>query len=334
MKSWSWGKTDVKKFPVAVIGGGWSGERVISLRSMLGVAQALAARAWAAEAWDLLPDAGAPRPVTPSGARPVRFSELASRLRRGRYFAFLALHGPGGEDGRIQGSLDLAGIRYSGSGALASALAMDKALAKTVMGGAGIPVPRGCVVPRGGAAPRMALPVVVKPLSQGSALGVTVVRGRAALGAALKAAWRWDPGALVEEYLPGRELTVGVLGGSALPVVEILPEHAFYDFHSKYAAGGSKHLCPAPLTAATARRAQDLALRAHRALGCRAFSRTDLILGPGGGLKVLEINTLPGLTDVSLLPDAARIAGLEYGPLLEAMMRESLREAAWPSTKD
>jgi D-alanine-D-alanine ligase len=126
---------------------------------------------------------------------------------------------------------------------------------------------------------------------------------------------------------------VGVLGAAALPVVEIVPQHAFYDFHSKYASGGSRHLCPAPLPKRVAARAQALALAAHRALGCRAYSRTDMILSPQGGLTVLEVNTLPGMTSVSLLPDAARAAGLGYGELLEAMLKESLSEPAWPSTK-
>jgi D-alanine-D-alanine ligase len=330
----------VKKGRVAVVGGGWSGERPISLLTMKGVCEALAARGWSVDPIDLLPDKPAPRsatlrPAGPAFARGVRFSGLLARLRaRKNTTVFLALHGTNGEDGRIQGLLEMAGIPFTGSGVLASALAMDKDLAKVVLRAAGVPVPAGCLVPRGQAAPRAHLPAVVKPVSQGSALGVSVVRASGQMKAALKAAWRWDSAALVESYLPGRELTVGVLGGQALPVVEIVPEHAFYDFHSKYAKGGSRHLCPAPIPAKAARRAQELALRAHRALRCRAYSRTDLILGPKGSLHVLEVNTLPGLTAVSLLPDAARVAGLEYGALLEAMLEASEKEAEWPSTKD
>jgi D-alanine-D-alanine ligase len=165
---------------------------------------------------------------------------------------------------------------------------------------------------------------VVKPVAQGSALGVTIAKSRAELLQGLKAAWKWDRAALVEPYLKGRELTVGVLGGRALPVVEIVPEHSFYDFHSKYATGGSRHLCPAPIPAAVARQAQALALAAHRALGCRAYSRADLIYSKAG-LHLLEVNTLPGLTSVSLLPDAARQAGIGYGQLLEAMLLHSRR---------
>lgn len=321
------------KVPVAVIGGGWSGERAISLRTLGGVAQALRARGWRPDVLDLLPEGGSVMPATPSGVLGLRLSRLLPRLlRRKGTVAFLALHGTGGEDGCIQGLLELAGVPYTGSGVLASALAMDKALAKSVLRGAGVPVPGGVVLARGGALPRAALPLVVKPVSQGSALGVTLARTRAQLKAGLRAAWRLDGRALVEPYLAGRELTVGVLGARALPVIEILPRHDFYDFHSKYAPGGSRHLCPAPLQAAQAARAQDLALRAHRALGCRAYSRTDLILGRSG-MRVLEVNTLPGLTSVSLLPDAARAAGLDYGDLLEAMLQASLKEAAWPSMK-
>jgi D-alanine-D-alanine ligase len=320
---------------LAVIGGGWSGERPISLLTLRGVCATLKGRGWDVDAIDLLPDHAKPRYKTPDFARGLRLSGLLSRLHRRKGTAvFLALHGTGGEDGCVQGLLELAGIPFTGSGVLASALAMDKALAKVVLKAAGVPVPAGRLVPLGGEAKGIALPAVVKPLAQGSALGVSIVRKTGELKAALKKAWRWDTAALVEPYLAGREFTVGVLGARALPVVEILPQHAFYDFHSKYAKGGSRHLCPAPLPPAAALKAQALALRAHRALRCRAYSRTDLIMGSGGRLWVLEVNTLPGLTAVSLLPDAAKVAGLDYGDLLEAMLRESFQEALWPSTKD
>ena len=325
----------MKKFRLAVVGGGWSGERPISLLTMKGVFDTLKRRGWELDAIDLLPDHANPRPATPAFAQGVRLSALLGRLRRHKTkTVFLALHGTGGEDGRIQGLLDLADIAYTGSGVLSSALAMDKDLAKVVLRAAGVPVPGGTLVPRGRSVSGIALPAVVKPLAQGSALGVTIARTSVQLRRGLTQAWRWDSAALVEPYLVGRELTVGVLGGKALPVVEIVPEHAFYDFHSKYAQGGSRHLCPAPITPATARKAQVLALRSHRALRCRAYSRTDLILGRSGRMHVLEVNTLPGLTSVSLLPDAAKVAGMDYGVLLETMVHESMREAAWPSTKD
>jgi D-alanine-D-alanine ligase len=324
----------MKRFPVAVIGGAWSGERVISLRSAQGAAAALRERGWAVDAIDLWPDLGTPKPATPKAFSPVRLSALLPRLRRRPgTVALLALHGPGGEDGRLQGMLDLGGVRYTGSGALASGLAMDKALAKQLMAAAGVPVPAGAALSKGAKPGPVRFPAVVKPLSQGSALGVTIAQSRAELLKGLALAWKLDRVALVENFIDGRELTVGVLGGQALPVVEILPQHAFYDFHSKYAPGGSKHLCPAPLPVAVARRAQAAALRAHQALGCRGYSRVDVMLDRRQRCWVLEVNTLPGLTGVSLLPDAARAAGMSYGELLEAMLALSLKEPAWPSTK-
>jgi D-alanine-D-alanine ligase len=313
---------------VAVIGGGWSGERSISLRSQQGVVGALRERGWRVDAIDLLPERGTPKPATPKGVSPVRLSKLTARLRRRPgTVAFLALHGPYGEDGRLQGWLEMAGIPFTGSGSLASALAMDKAVAKAVLRAAGVQVPGGLCLPAGSKVPAFRLPAVVKPVAQGSALGVTIARSRAQLLKGLRAAWALDSAAVVEPFIAGRELTVGVLGDKALPVVEIVPEHAFYDFHSKYAAGGSRHLCPAPIPARAAARAQAMALAAHRALGCRAFSRSDLILDRRGGLWLLELNTLPGLTSVSLLPDAAKQAGLSYGQLLETMLQRSRQEA-------
>lgn len=325
----------MKRFPVAVVGGGWSGERSISLRSMDGVYHALKEHGWDVRAIDLLPDAGKPKHASPSWAKKVRLSGLPRALRQKKgTVAFLVLHGPGGEDGRLQGLLDLAGIPYTGSGALASALAMDKAVAKALMAVAGVPVPGGIALKRGQALPtKLKYPVFIKPVAQGSALGVSPAKNPSQARKALQQAWRWDEVALVEPYLKGRELTVAVLGTSALPVVEIVPEHAFYDFHSKYAAGGSRHLCPAPLSAAVTIKAQAAALKAHRALGCRGFSRSDLIVDARGKLHLLEVNTLPGLTSVSLLPDAAKAIGMGYAELLEAMLELSLSEGPWRSTK-
>jgi D-alanine-D-alanine ligase len=160
-------------------------------------------------------------------------------------------------------------------------------------------------------------------MQQGSALGVSIVKNRAQLGPALRRAWKFGPEVLLERCIEGRELTVGVLGGRALPVVEILPLKAeFYDFASKYETGGSKHICPARLPAAIAKRARQLALDFHKMLGCEGYSRTDLMLDKKGRLWILEINTMPGMTPVSLLPDAARAAGISYLGLLKAMMRK------------
>jgi D-alanine-D-alanine ligase len=211
---------------------------------------------------------------------------------------------------------------------------MDKAIAKQILRAHGIAVPGGLTLARGQALPKsLKLPVIIKPVAQGSTQGLSLAKTRAAAEKGLREAWRWDPVALVEPYLAGREFTVSVLGASALPVVEILPKRQLYDFHSKYAPGGSRHLCPAPLSPALATEMQAAALRAHRVLGCRAYSRTDIILSRAGTFKVLELNTLPGLTSVSLLPDAARAVGLSYGKLLELMLHYSLEEGPWRSTK-
>ncbi len=307
---------------VALIAGGWSAERPVSLVSGRSVWQELRKGGYAVDAIDLLPDRGSwPLPRrTPSWARPLRLGALIPRLRRSS-IAFLVLHGPNGEDGRIQGLLDLAGIRYTGSGALSSALCMHKGLAKQLMRQAGLPTPDWALIRRGGRLPKLPLPLVTKPVEQGSSFGVTIVRKRSQLAAGLRLAFKYGEEAMLERCVVGRELTVGVLGSRALPVVEIIPRKgAFYDLASKYDSGGSDHLCPAPLPAALARRAQELSLKAHDLLGCRGFSRTDLMLDRRG-LWILEVNTLPGMTPMSLLPDAAKAAGLSYLELLREMMK-------------
>lgn len=243
--------------------------------------------------------------------------------------AFIALHGPWGEDGKIQGVLETFGIPYTGSGVLASALAMDKAMAKVVLAAAGLDVPRGVVVERADARPAIAPPSVVKPVENGSSVGVTLVDDPTQYPAALSEALRHDRRALVEERIQGRELTVGVIGPDdaleALPVIEIVPKRAFFDYRAKYDSGASEELCPAPIDAAVARRAQDAALRAHRALGCRAISRTDLIWAPADDrLVVLEVNTMPGMTANSLVPKAARVAGIAFPDLVERLVRWAL----------
>jgi D-alanine-D-alanine ligase len=250
--------------------------------------------------------------------------------------AFLALHGPWGEDGTIQGLLDILGIPYVGSGTLASALAMDKAMAKKVLAADGIPVPRGIVVERAGfrkdaasataGALDAAFPAVVKPVRQGSSIGMTLVTDRAEMRPALETAFAHDSQALVEERLTGTELTVGVLGNrelQALPVVEIVPKRAFFDYQAKYDPAQSEEICPARIPEAASAAAQDLGLRAHRALGCRGLCRVDMILTERGPV-VLEVNTMPGMTINSLLPKAARAAGIAFPELLDRLVRMAL----------
>ncbi len=248
---------------------------------------------------------------------------------------FIALHGVWGEDGRIQGLLDTLGIPYTGSGVLASALAMDKAMAKRVLASAGLDVPRDAVV-RGAAGDDLAraaavgLPAFVKPVASGSSVGAAIVRRPEELAPAIEAALREDDRALVEEYVQGRELTVAVIGNDqprALPVIEIVTKHPFFDYGAKYDAGESEEIVPARIPDEVARRTQALALRAHAALDCRGMSRTDFVWS-ADRLVVLEVNTIPGMTANSLLPKAAAAAGIPFGELLERLIGWALEDAA------
>jgi len=211
--------------------------------------------------------------------------------------------------------LESRGIPYTGSDAAASERAFDKALAKETFAAAGIPTPRHVVVERDvRRLSSMKPPVVVKPARQGSSYGVTIVMDAAKLDRAIEQAWRYGQKLLVEEFVEGREFTVGILDGRALPVVEIVTDREFFDFEAKY-NGESEEIVPAKIDALTAERIQDVALRAHRSLGCRDYSRVDVMLGGNGELFVLEVNTLPGLTEQSLLPKAALAAGIKMEDL-------------------
>jgi len=236
--------------------------------------------------------------------------------------AFIALHGPWGEGGKLQGLLETLGIPYTGSGVLASALAMDKVMAKTVFAANGLDVPEGEVVTSAGDAPSIAPPSVVKPVENGSSVGVTMVDDAKDYPAAITEALRYDRRVLVEERIAGRELTVGVIGTDelqALPVIEIVPKRAFFDYRAKYDSSASEEVCPAQIPDEVAQRAQAFALRAHRALGCRGISRADL-MWDGDRMVVLEVNTMPGMTPNSLVPKAAKVAGISYGELVDRLI--------------
>lgn len=267
---------------------------------------------------------------------------LASQGEKGIDVAFLALHGKYGEDGTIQGFLELTGTPYTGSGVLASALAMDKVMAKRVLAGEGIPVPRGVHITsadlaREGAAvlarANALIPAVVKPSKQGSSVGMSLVDSPSAMETAVRLALQHDDEALVEERIFGTEITVAVLGKlgradlEALPVVEIVPRREFFDYKAKYDPAQCEEICPARIGDEATREAQTLALRAHRALSCRGYSRTDMILGPKGPV-VLEVNTLPGMTMNSLLPKAAATAGIPFGELLHRIVQLALEAKA------
>ena len=303
---------------VTVLMGGLSAEREVSLSSGAEVLRALRQAGYEASGLDAGPDLGA----------------MLDRLRADQPdVVFNALHGRFGEDGAIQGVLDWLGIPYTHSGIRASAVAMDKQAARAVFTAAGLPVAEGGLVAieaLGGRDP-LALPYVIKPVNEGSSVGVEIIRAGANHRAAVAAAWRFGTHALVEEFIPGRELTVAVLGERALTVTDITPNpdfgHGFYDYEAKYAAGGSRHVLPAEIHPAAFARALEVALAAHRALGCRSTSRTDFRYddnrcgtGPGR-LVILEVNTQPGLTPTSLLPEQAEFCGMDF-PSLCAWMVE------------
>ena len=297
---------------VAVLYGGISAEREVSLASGAAVIGALREAGFEVTPIEVTDDARA----------------LIAALTPAPDAVFNALHGRFGEDGTIQGVLDWLAIPYTHSGVRASALAMDKTAAKTIFAAAGLPVPLGRLVGRDelAAADPLPLPYVVKPPNEGSSVGVEIVRIGDNRRAEIARTWRYGRAALVEEYIPGRELTVGVLEDRALAVTEIIAQAAgFYNYESKYADGGSRHLIPAPVDAAIYGRALEMAVAAHRALGCRGASRADFrydeTAGAPGRLVLLEVNTQPGLTRTSLLPEQAAHCGMGF-PALCAWMVE------------
>ena len=240
---------------------------------------------------------------------------------------FLAMHGEEGENGKLQALLDLYGIRYTGSGYLGSALAMNKSLTKTILAQAGIPVPNGITVHKGQepyADP--GFPCVVKPCSGGSSVGTTIVHGPEEYAAALKTAFRYEDSVIAEGFVSGRELTVGVLDGRAMPVIEIIPKDGFYDYKNKYQPGLTVELCPAPITAEETERVQRLAERVYTALRLEAYARADFIMAPDGECYCLEANTLPGMTPTSLIPQMGAAMGMDYAALCQKLIDVSLKK--------
>ena len=299
---------------VAVLHGGMSNEREVSLSSGRQVAAALRAAGFAVD----LIDATADLPA------------LLAALTPKPDVVFNALHGQFGEDGAIQGILDWLGIPYTHSGIRASAVAMNKEAAKAMFAAAGLPVAKGAVIPieELAAGDPIPLPYVVKPVSEGSSVGVSIVRQGDNRRAEVVRAWRYGPTAMVEEFIPGRELTAGVMGDRALAVTEIIAEAGvFYDYESKYGDGGSRHIVPAAIHPDVYAQAMDVALRAHQALGCRGASRCDFryddTLGEPGRLVLLELNTQPGLTPTSLLPEQAAHLGIDFSRLCAWMVEHA-----------
>ncbi|WP_053378463.1 D-alanine--D-alanine ligase family protein [Nitrospira moscoviensis] len=314
---------------IGVLMGGRSSEREVSLRTGQAVHQSLLRRGYDAVAIDV-------------GDRlPQDLMDQKVAI------AFLSLHGPGGEDGTIQGFLETIGMPYTGSGVQASAVGMHKVVTKTLLAAHDIPVPAGTVVTRGDAPSlaqvlkraKLKLPVVVKPASQGSTIGVTIVRRALEWKEALALAHRYDSDAMVEAYIPGHEVTVSLLGAAAqtpkvLPAVEIVAPDGFYDFSAKYQKGKTRYLCPAPLPAKILRAIGSLAQRTYEVLGCEGAARVDFRITPKGRSFVLEINTVPGMTETSLLPMAAAQAGMDYDSLVEWILQSALdRAARWDAAK-
>jgi len=299
---------NLKALALGVIMGGVTGEREISLQSGAAIAKALRARGYPA-------------------AEVVVTERVVEELQAARIeAAFLALHGGWGEDGRIQALCELLGIAYTGSGVLASALAMHKEKAKALFREQGIPTPRFCPA----ISPEQVMeempglwPLVIKPVSEGSSLGASIVEKERDLAPALAAARRYGRHCLSEEFIAGREVTVGVLDGEPLGVVEMIPREGFYDYRAKYQKGETEYRAPAELPAEMAGIIRELSQRAFQALGCRGGARVDLRLHPERGPFVLEVNTIPGMTELSLLPKSAAVMGIGFEELVERMLRSA-----------
>jgi D-alanine-D-alanine ligase len=301
------------KLRLALLAGGKSGEREVSLKGAEEVAKALDPQKYEVRRYD---------PATDLAQLAAEADQLEA--------AFILLHGPFGEDGTVQGFLDLLDLPYQGSGVLGSALAMDKNLAKILYRNNGLKVPDWYMAKKedidnpSKILGQLGLPLVIKPVNQGSSLGMTIARSEDQIAEGLIKAFAVDHQVMVEEFIEGREITGGILGNdelTALPLVEIIPgeQYEFFDYEAKYQPGASTEICPAELDDPLTIRAQQYALTAHRALQLRGYSRTDMIVS-GDDIYVLETNTIPGMTPTSLLPQGAAAAGLDFASLLDRLL--------------
>lgn len=313
--------TSLKSTPrIALIYGGKSAERDVSIAGARQVKSALLSLGYEVLEYDPLTDL-------------KKIVEDAEMLDG----AFLVLHGAYGEDGRMQGFLDMLGIPYQGAGVLGSALSMDKHLSKTIYVANDIPTPKWSLIGKdfnkkslNDLLDGLHLPLMVKPRNQGSSVGMGIANDIEGLKTIIDEAFKWDDWVILEEFIEGRELSVGVLEGHSpqvLPPVEIIPGkgHEFFDYEAKYTPGATKEICPAPVPEEVAARAQDLALRAHRALCLKDYSRTDMIYSEGGELFVIETNTIPGMTETSLFPQEANEVGLEFEALIAHLVERMLQ---------
>lgn len=294
-----------KETRIAVLMGGLSSEREVSLNTGAAVLQALVELGYDAFAID------------------VDRSVAAALVAEGADAAFIALHGTYGEDGAIQGLLEVMGIPYTGSDVTASALAMNKAISRLVFERLGIRVPASIISREERIGPEdlpFGFPCVVKPCSEGSSVGITIVHEPAELEAAVRLARQFGPGVIVDAFIDGREIHVGILDDCALGAVEIVPARTFYDYAAKYEDQGTEYIYPAPLAEDRYGEILDVGLKAHKALGCAGATRVDLILDTAGQPFVLEVNTLPGMTRTSLMPKIARGEGIEFNELVERIL--------------
>jgi D-alanine-D-alanine ligase len=308
-----------KKIRIAVLSGGWSKERTVSIKSGKAVVDALDKEKYDVFSFD-------PKD---------RLHQLWEQ-RGDLDLVFSVLHGKYGEDGKMQGLLDVFGIPYVGSGVLCSAMAMNKRISKEIYKSVGLCVAKDMLLKRGEqisvreVKDVLGTPIVIKPVSEGSSIGISIVENDEEVQAGIKNAFQFDFEVLLEEYIEGREITGAVLGRrrlETLPLVEIVPKdtHRFFDFEAKYKAGETEEICPAAIDTHLEREAFGVAKRAHRALKCRDWSRTDMILR-GESLYVLETNTIPGMTETSLVPLAAKGRGWDLGKLLDEMVGTCLAE--------
>jgi len=301
-------ESSFKKKKIGILMGGISREREISLRTGKAICKALVEKGYMACPIDVGRD-------------------IAERLVKEKIeIAFIALHGRYGEDGTIQGMLELMGIPYTGSSVLASALALHKIMAKKILLHEKVPTPPFEFLKREEVereAPRkisLPLPFVVKPAREGSTIGISIVRREEELLRALKEAGKYDEEILIEAFMKGKEITVGILNDIPLPIIEIVPRSGFYNYHSKYTKGETEYIIPARIPREKYLHAQEISLRAFQALGCSGFARVDLITDEEGNPFVIDVNTMPGMTETSLLPKAAEFVGISFGELAERIL--------------
>lgn len=322
---------------VTVLTGGTSAERDVAIASAAQVVAALRSRGHVVAVVDtargFVPEADESRLLVATVGVAPPSNEQLTDLERGLLLSgltalpvvhdaevlFLALHGGRGEDGTIQAVLDVLGVPYTGSGALGSGLAMDKDVAKKLFRAAQVPTADWVMAPmtQECLGDRLGWPLVVKPSKQGSTVGLSIVKDPGDLAKAVRLAFLYDDEVMIEAFVPGRELTVGILDGKALAVGEIIPQHEIFDYECKYTPGMAEEIFPADLPPAIVARCQELGLAAHEALKLEGYSRVDFRLTPGGELSCLEVNTLPGMTATSLMPQSARATGIDFPELCE-----------------